>query len=105
MLALDVSGRTQEMAVRLALGAPPARLRAEILRSSLILTLAGLALGVIGALALTRFMASLLYGVQPTDAATYVAVIALLLAIALTAAWLPAHRAATIDPLQSMRAE
>ena len=105
VLAMEVGARSREIAVRLALGAAPGRLRADVVRSTLVLMAAGLAIGAAGALALTRFMASLLFGVQPDDAVTYAGVMLLLVAVGLAAAWLPAQRAAAVDPMESIRAE
>ena len=105
VLAMEVGARRREIAVRLALGAAPARVRAEVVRRALVLTVAGLVIGLASALAATRFMASLLFGIQPNDSATYIGVIAVLLAVALVAAWIPARSAAAVDPMESMRVE
>jgi ABC-type antimicrobial peptide transport system permease subunit len=105
VLAMEVGARSREIAVRLAVGAAPRQVRAEVVRRALGMTLAGLAIGVAGALALTRFMAALLFGVQPNDAASYIGVVLVLFVVALAAAWLPARLAASVDPMQSMRAE
>ena len=105
VLAMEVGGRRREMAVRLALGAAPGRLQREVLVGAAGVTALGLVLGVAGALGLTRFMASLLYGVEPTDPVTFAGVVALLTTVALVAAWIPARRAAAVDPQESMRAE
>jgi predicted permease len=105
VLAMEVGARRREIAVRLALGAAPATVRAEVVRRALRLTLAGVVIGLAGALAVTRFMASLLFGIQPTDPATYLGVVTVLLAVAATAAWVPARLAASVDPMESMRAE
>jgi putative ABC transport system permease protein len=105
VLAMEVGTRTREIAVRIALGAAPGRVRIAVVRSALAMTLLGLALGLLGAVALTRFMASLLFGIEPTDRLTYAAVVAALLAVALTAAWLPARRASAVEPMAAIRAE
>ncbi len=99
VMAYLVSQGTRELGIRMALGAPPAAVKRRILRSGLAITAPGLALGVAGALALTRFMDSLLYEVAPTDPLTFGAIPLLLGAAALGASYLPARRAARIDPI------
>lgn len=105
VLALEVGRRRRELAVRLALGAAPARVRGTVVRDALALTGAGLAIGTAVALLLTRFMASLLYGIEPDDPLTFAGVAGLLLIVAVAAAWPSAHRAATVSPMESMRVE
>jgi ABC-type antimicrobial peptide transport system permease subunit len=75
------------------------------LRQGLFLTLAGLVLGVAGALAATRVLSSVLYGIKPTDPATFAVVAAFFTAVALAASWLPARRAARVDPMTTLRHE
>jgi putative ABC transport system permease protein len=94
-----------ELGVRLALGAQPGELLRSILRQGMLLAGLGLLLGLAGSLALTRVIRSLLYAVDTTDPLTYAAVSALLLAVALLAAYLPARRAARVDPLVTLRWE
>ena len=105
VLAMEVGARRREIAVRLALGAAPAKVRAEVVRRALALTLTGLAIGLAAALGATRFMESLLFRIQPDDSLTYAGVVAVLLVVALSAAWIPARHAAAVDPMESMRAE
>ena len=105
VLAMEVGRRTREIAVRIALGAAPARVRGDVVRGALRVTLVGLGVGLAGALVLTRFMESILFGVEPTDPATYAGVVAVLVAVALAAAWAPARRAARVPPAESMRAD
>jgi putative ABC transport system permease protein len=105
VLAYDVSQRTREIGVRGALGASHRQIVNLILRQGLGKAAAGLVLGLTGAFYLTQFMRSLLFGVQPVDPAAYLAVSALLLAVAWTASYLPARRAAKVDPMIALRSE
>ncbi len=100
-----VSQRTREIGVRMALGATAGTVRGMVVRQGLVLSAGGVAGGLLGAFGLSRVMGSLLYGVSPTDPATYVIVSALLVAIATLASWLPALRAAGVDPSRALRAE
>ncbi len=101
----SVAERTQEMGVRLALGASPTSLLRLVLSEGLALTGIGIVLGVVGALIVTRFMAALLYGVAPSDALTLVVVAALLIASATAGCLVPARRAMRVDPVSVLRAE
>jgi putative ABC transport system permease protein len=105
LTAAAVRADTREIGVRMALGATPARLGREILRRALGVSVAGAAVGLVGALAGARLLRSLLFEVSPTDPITLGAVSALLVAVALAAAYLPARRAMRIDPAQALRAE
>jgi putative ABC transport system permease protein len=105
VMVYSVSQRTREMGVRLALGAQPADVRRLVIAEGLALALAGVGLGLVGAFVLTRVMASLLFGVGPTDPVTFIAVPLLLLSVALAACWLPARRATRADPLAALRSE
>jgi putative ABC transport system permease protein len=105
VLAYAVSRRTQEIGIRMALGAQTRDVFRLIGREGLVLVMIGIALGLAGALALTQLMRSLLFGVGPTDAATFAAVPALLAAVALAACYLPARRAARVDPTMALRHE
>ncbi len=103
VLAYTVAQRAHEIGVRAALGASPGALTRMVLGSGLVLTLAGLAVGVAGALALTRLLANLLVGVGARDPATLVAAAATLVAVAAAACYVPARRAAKLDPLAVLR--
>jgi predicted permease len=105
VMMFAVAQRTREIGVRLALGARPWSVVGLVLRRGLLLTLLGIALGWTGAFALTRFLASLLYGTAPTDAATFAAVALLLAGVATVAGYLPARRAAAIDPRLAFSAD
>lgn len=103
ILAFSVSQRTHEIGIRMALGAVPWDVRLMILRQAAILVIPGLALGMIGALVLTRVLTSLLFGVEPTDPATFIAVSLLLLGVAAVACFVPARRATEIHPMVALR--
>ncbi|HVR41811.1 MAG TPA: ABC transporter permease [Thermoanaerobaculia bacterium] len=105
VLSHGVANRTRELGVRMALGADQKRLRASILGESLRMTLLGLALGVLGALATARLIESLLFGVSAADPTTFVVVAALLVSVAVAASWIPARRATKVDPMVALRAE
>jgi predicted permease len=105
VLAYDVSQRTREIGIRGAIGATREQIVMLILRQGLWKTGVGLLIGIVGALVLSRFMTSLLFDVKPTDPLAYVVVSFLLLGIALVASYLPARRAARIDPIIALRSE
>ena len=105
VLAYDVSQRTREIGVRSAIGASRGQVATLILRQGLWKGGIGVVLGLIGAALLSRYMTTLLYNVQPTDPAVYAAVSFVLIAVALTASYLPARRASRIDPLAALRDE
>jgi putative ABC transport system permease protein len=103
LMAFSVSQRTQEIGVRMALGAARSEVLQMILRQGLRLVGIGLVIGAVGAFALSRLMAGLLFGIRPNDAATFVVTGAVLLVIATLACLVPARRAATIDPMVVLR--
>jgi putative ABC transport system permease protein len=103
VVSYAVSQRTAEIAVRLALGASAGTIARDVVGGSLRLALAGAAVGLLGALALARAMASLLFGVTATDGPTYLGAAAVAVAAALVATWVPMRRAAGVDPIQSLR--
>jgi ABC-type antimicrobial peptide transport system permease subunit len=105
IMAYSVAQRTNEIGIRLALGAQPAQVRSMILRESTWLTVAGMVAGVTAALVLTRLVKSMLYGVTPNDPVTLVAGVALLMSVALVATWIPARRAASVQPMEALRHE
>jgi predicted permease len=105
VMSYAVSKRAREIGVRMALGADPGSVLRLVVGQGMIVALAGAGAGLVAALLLTRLMASLLYGVGPMDPATYSGVAALLLAVAFLASYLPARRAARIDPMKALRAE
>jgi len=103
VIALSVNQRTQEFGIRMALGAQRANVLRMVLGQGLRLVVIGLAIGLAGALVLTRVLSTLLFGVQPTDVLTYLAVSTVLVAVAALACFLPARRAASVDPMVALR--
>jgi putative ABC transport system permease protein len=104
-MAYVVSQRTRDIGIRLALGAAPASVLGLVLRQGLLLTAGGVILGVVGGLAITGSMRTLLYAIEPRDPATFVAVPLLLLLVSMVACYLPARRAMRVDPLTALRRE
>jgi predicted permease len=100
-----VAQRTQEVGIRMAMGAQRSTVRALMLRQHVTPALAGIAIGLAGAFVLSRFLASLLYGVRAVDPLTYLAVTLALIAVAVAACWVPASRAMRVDPLVALRAD
>lgn len=105
VLSTAVRQRTAEIGVRVALGAEPARIFKLIVGHGLALSAAGVVVGIGAALALTRAMTSMLVAVTPTDPVTFIAIIVLFFAIAAAACWIPALRAASLDPTVALRQE
>ena len=105
VVAYETSARTQEIGVRVALGATRGAVVRHVLGRSLLHSAAGAAIGLLGALALSRLLAPLLYETEPTDPPTFAAAAAFLLTAAVAGAWLPARRAARTDPMAALRAE
>ncbi len=104
VLAYSVSQRTNEIGIRMALGADIAAVRNMVVREGMKLTLIGLALGTVLALGATRLLGTLLFGIGATDPITYLTVAVVLSSVAVFACWLPAHRAARVDPMKALRA-
>jgi putative ABC transport system permease protein len=105
VMALSVGGRMKEFGIRLALGAQPGNVRAIVLRHGLVLASVGVGIGLVGALAVTRFLRSLLFGVSAVDLTTFGGVAAVLSAAAIVACYLPARRATGADPISVLRTE
>ncbi len=105
LMAYSVAQRTQEMGIRMALGAERSAIRNLVVWQGMRLALTGVVAGLAAAFALTRLIASLLFGVKPWDPAVFVCVPFILTTVALLAVWLPATRASKVDPMQALRAE
>ena len=105
LLSYEVARRTREIGIRSALGAQRVDLLLLVVRQGLLLLVCGVAAGIGIAMGVTRLLASLLYGVRPTDAVTFSAVAAILILVGLIACFIPARRAASIDPMVALRAE
>jgi putative ABC transport system permease protein len=105
VMAYSVSARTREIGIRLALGAQGRDVLRQMLGEGMALVMIGVALGLAGAIALTRLMKTLLFGVSATDPLTFSVIAGLLLVVALFACWLPARRATRVDPLVALRSE
>jgi len=105
VLSYLVGQRTQEIGVRMALGAKQSDVLRMVLEDGARMTLVGIIIGVVAALILTRLMASMLFGVKPTDPVTFVGVAAVLFAVALLACYVPARRAMNVNPVEALRHE
>jgi predicted permease len=104
-LSYAVSQRSREIGIRVALGAQPAEVLGMVLRHALTLAALGMGIGLAGALALSRAISGMLFGLSPSDPATLGGVAALLAAVALLASYIPARRATRVDPVEALRAE
>jgi ABC-type antimicrobial peptide transport system permease subunit len=105
VLSYMVTERRREIGIRVALGAARSHVLTQIMKQGLQVTALGIAFGLAGALLVNRLMASLLFGVQPTDSVTIALVIATITAVAVAASWLPAWRASRVDPNIVLRDE
>jgi len=105
VMSYSVSRRTREIGIRMALGAKPGSVERLVLRQGMILTLIAVALGWPAAWMLAKMASSFLYGIQPHDVLTFSLVPPLLAVIALAACYIPARRAASVDPMQALRTQ
>jgi ABC-type antimicrobial peptide transport system permease subunit len=105
VLAYDVTQRTREIGIRMALGAAASRVTRKVLVRAGVLVATGAAIGILAGAGAARLLESLLLGVNPLDPAALGAVLVLLIAVALLASYLPARRAARVDPMVALRAE
>jgi putative ABC transport system permease protein len=105
LMAYSVQQRTQEMGIRMALGAQASHIRKLVIRQGMLLALIGVAIGLAGAFGLTRFLASFLFDVKAWDPLAFVVTPLLLTAVALLAVWVPAERAVRVDPMSALRFE
>jgi predicted permease len=105
LMTYSVNRRTSEIGIRMALGADRGRVAGMVLRETLMLTMAGLALGLPAAIFASRLIASQLFGIKPWDPVTFLAACLLMAAVTLTASYLPARRAASVEPMRALRTE
>jgi len=105
VMSLNVANRRNEFGIRLALGAQTSNVLKLILGQGLKLAAVGVALGLLGAIAFTRLLKGLLFGISPSDPLTFGLIAALLVGVALLACWIPARRATKVDPLEALRSE
>jgi putative ABC transport system permease protein len=105
VISYSVIQRTHEIGIRMSLGAQPGQVLRLVMGQGAKLALAGIAVGIAAALALTRLMRSLLFEVNPADPLTFAAIAALLVAVALAACYIPARRAMRVDPMTALRYE
>jgi len=105
VISYTVAQRSRELGIRIALGASRGRVISDVLRNGLTLTVIGVAIGLTAAFGVTRFISSMLFGVASVDPTTFATVALALTGVAVLASWLPARRAAAVDPLIAMRSE
>jgi ABC-type antimicrobial peptide transport system permease subunit len=105
VISYSVARRTREFGVRMALGAQRTNVLGIVLSGGMALAGIGIGLGLMGAVVVTRFLSTLLFGVTPTDPATFVVVASLLAAVAFLACYIPARRATKVDPMVALRYE
>ena len=104
-MAYSVAQRTQEMGIRMALGADRDAIRKLVVWQGMRLALVGVVAGIAASFGLTRLLSAFLFGVKPWDPVVFLSTPFILTAVALLAVWLPAARAAAVDPMQALRAE
>jgi putative ABC transport system permease protein len=105
VMAYSVSQRTREIGIRIAIGARQADVSRMVMRHGITLTAAGVLVGIGASLALSKLIASQLFGVRPSDPVTIVSVLLVMMAVAAAAAYLPARRAASVDPVIALRSQ
>jgi ABC-type antimicrobial peptide transport system permease subunit len=105
LMAYSVQQRTQEMGIRLALGAEASTVRNMVVLQGMLLVMIGMIIGIVSAFGLTRFLVTLLFGVKVLDPLIFAAIPLVLACIALLAVWLPALRASRLDPVEALRYE
>ena len=104
-MSYNVSRRTSEIGIRIALGAQRRGVVGMVLRESMIMVAAGVVIGLVAAVAASRLLTAILFGLSPTDVWTMAAAIALMIAVSLAAGYLPARRASRVDPMVALRYE
>jgi ABC-type antimicrobial peptide transport system permease subunit len=103
VISYSVTRQTQEIGIRMALGATPTRVQIGVIVKTLRLTLIGMAVGIVASFAVARTIASLLFGTEPTDPATFTGMVLLLSTVAFVAGYIPARRASRINPMTALR--